>query len=299
MKEGTAVDPRPPSSASRPPRPNNRQQREGGGNRAQRQGQLHNNHRRAKKSNASDDSDSSDDSDEQKGSSGGPDRRTPRVVSEFDARPRDLSRDALSWQGAEAKALATSHQGSRIFTQQKFSQLALPIHPHLSSLLEGERDKGGMAMTACTTIQSLAIPAAVARKQNLLIKSQTGSGKTLAYLIPVIHELMSLSPKADRAEGTRVLVIAPTRELCAQIADVLARLTKCCVWIVSGSISGGEKKKSEKARLRKGVTVLVGTPGRLLDHVRSTESFNLTKLRWIILDEIDRLMDMGKSIYVL
>jgi ATP-dependent RNA helicase DDX31/DBP7 len=60
--------------------------------------------------------------------------------------------------------------------------------------------------------------------------------------------------------------------------------------------SGGEKKKSEKARLRKGVVVLVSTPGRLLDHLKTTESFTLKNLRWIILDEADRLLDMGENI---
>jgi ATP-dependent RNA helicase DDX31/DBP7 len=61
------------------------------------------------------------------------------------------------------------------------------------------------------------------------------------------------------------------------------------------SITGGERKKSEKARLRKGVVVLVGTPGRLLDHLKTTESFTLQKLRWVVLDEVDRLLDMGES----
>jgi ATP-dependent RNA helicase DDX31/DBP7 len=181
---------------------------------------------------------------------------------------------------------------SKIFTQQVFSQYNL--HPHLVDLLQKPVDSGGFGISTCTTVQSFTIPAALDYKQNLLLKSQTGSGKTLAYLIPVINELVLLSQEWDRNDGTRALVVAPTRELCSQIADVLNKLTKCCVRIVGGSISGGEKKKSEKARLRKGVVVLVGTPGRLLDHVRTTESFNMTKLRWIVLDEIDRLLDMGK-----
>lgn len=58
----------------------------------------------------------------------------------------------------------------------------------------------------------------------------------------------------------------------------------------------GEKKKSEKARLRKGVVVLVTTPGRLLDHLRTTESFVLQRMRWLVLDEADRLLDMGTCV---
>ena len=63
--------------------------------------------------------------------------------------------------------------------------------------------------------------------------------------------------------------------------------------VVSGNISGGEKKKNEKMRLRKGLVVVVSTPGRLLDHIENTECFKLQKLRWIVLDEADRLLDMG------
>lgn len=120
--------------------------------------------------------------------------------------------------------------------------------------------QGGMGLLSSTRIQSVVVPL-LTKPQNILMKSQTGSGKTLAYLIPLLNDLMSLVPALKRGDGTRALIIAPTRELCSQIADVLAKLTQCCVWIVGGSITGGEKKKSEKARLRKGVTVLVGTPG--------------------------------------
>lgn len=67
------------------------------------------------------------------------------------------------------------------------------------------------------------------------------------------------------------------------------RVSKCCVWIVGGCVTGGEKRKSEKARLRKGIVVVVGTPGRLLDHLKATECFNLSRLRWVVLDEADRV----------
>ena len=175
--------------------------------------------------------------------------------------------------------------------------------------------QGGLGLLSSTRIQSVVVPL-LTTPQNILMKSQTGSGKTLAYLIPLLNDLMSITPVLKRVDGTRALIIAPTRELCSQIADVLNKLTQCCVWIVGGSITGGERKKSEKARLRKGVVVLVGTPGmrssdklylsiffifiikckfffpisfnfvnffiflgRLLDHLRSTESFTLKKLR--------------------
>ena len=66
----------------------------------------------------------------------------------------------------------------------------------------------------------------------------------------------------------------------------------CCLQ-VGGSIHGGENRAKEKARLRKGVTVLVATPGRLLDHLQNTQSFHTEELRWLVLDEADRLLDLG------
>ena len=111
----------------------------------------------------------------------------------------------------------------------------------------------------------------------------------------MINRMMLADPPIQRADGTRGLIIAPTRELCLQISDILTKLTSVCVRIVGGCITGGEKRKSEKARLRKGVVILVSTPGRLLDHLKATESFSMAHLSWLVMDEADRLLDMGKS----
>lgn len=75
--------------------------------------------------------------------------------------------------------------------------------------------------------------------------------------------------------------------------QVLTRVVRPFIWLVPGSLSGGERRKSEKARLRKGVAVLVCTPGRLLDHLKMTKCFRRDLLRWLVLDEADRLLDMG------
>ena len=230
---------------------------------------------------------------------------------QFHARPKELSRNALkrargddndegsggdpvpsSAAAPVAKvkrplpAVTTSH----IFTRIAFSDL--PLDPRLAAHLQKSAADGGMGLPTSTRVQSVVVPL-LTTPQNVLMKSQTGSGKTLAYLLPVINDLMTRSPAVQRHDGTRALLLAPTRELCSQIADVLAKLTQCCVSVVGGSVTGGEKKKSEKARLRKGLVVLVATPGRLLDHLRTTESFTLTRLRWVVLDEVDRLLDMG------
>ena len=151
--------------------------------------------------------------------------------------------------------------------------------------------------------------------RDVFIQSQTGSGKTLSFLLPIIQDLLPLSSLSyiDRSIGTLAVIIAPTRELAKQISDVLETLLKMRLrpenepaddaesgsgarmtrWLVSGLLTGGATRSHEKARLRKGVPILVSTPGRLLDHLQNTSSFNVGKCRWLVLDEADRLMELG------
>lgn len=90
-----------------------------------------------------------------------------------------------------------------------------------------------------------------------------------------------------------MIIIAPTRELVLQISEVANVLLRQFPWIVFGTLMGGESKKKEKGRLRKGLGVIVATPGRLLDHLQNTASFEVSRLEWMILDEADRLLDLG------
>ena len=80
-------------------------------------------------------------------------------------------------------------------------------------------------------------------------------------------------PRISRAGGTYAVVVAPTRELCLQITDVSVKLMRRYWWLVPGSLIGGENRSHEKARLRKGLTVLAASPGRLLDHLQNTACF--------------------------
>ncbi|GLB37575.1 putative RNA helicase [Lyophyllum shimeji] len=177
-----------------------------------------------------------------------------------------------------------------------------------------------MNITKPTSIQRSALPALLIAPsesnalRDVFIQSQTGSGKTLAFLLPILQDLLPLSSLSyiDRSIGTLAIIIAPTRELAKQISDVLETLlqlrlrpenesaddpgaspTRLTRWLVSGLLTGGATRTHEKARLRKGVPILVSTPGRLLDHLQNTSSFNVAKCRWLVLDEADRLMDLG------
>ncbi|KNC46855.1 DEAD/H box polypeptide 31 [Thecamonas trahens ATCC 50062] len=149
-----------------------------------------------------------------------------------------------------------------------------------------------MGIVKPSTIQSRALVPLLNRKDTL-IQAQTGSGKTLAYLLPIVNDLLNIGKRVTRADGTYVIVLVPTRELGAQVYDVARLLLTPFPYIVSGIVTGGQKRKSEKASLRKGVSILVATPGRLLDHLQMTKSFKHSGLRWFVLDEADRLLDLG------
>jgi len=126
-----------------------------------------------------------------------------------------------------------------------------------------------------------------------MIESATGSGKTLCYLLPILQKLADRQNKVHRGQGTLALILCPTRELCLQVLDTATVISRRFAWIVPGSIHGGENRAKEKARLRKGINVLIATPGRLLDHLTNTASFRISDLEYLILDEADRLLDLG------
>jgi len=172
-----------------------------------------------------------------------------------------------------------------VFSLRTFSDLNL--HSHLVATLEKDLEMKNM-----TEAQSRTIPVLL-EKKDALVKSQTGSGKTLAYAIPIVEKLQCIKPNIDRTSGVFALVIVPTRELVLQTYSWFTKILKPFTWVVPGYLIGGEKKKSEKARIRKGMNILISTPGRLLDHLSSTKNLNLGKLHWLVFDEADRLFDMG------
>lgn len=179
----------------------------------------------------------------------------------------------------------TNGEESQVFASCSFSSLGL--HPNLCDLL---RDR--MGFEAPTLIQAQAIPVILSGK-HVLVNAATGTGKTVAYLAPIIHHLQKYDPRIQRSDGTFALVLVPTHELCMQVYEILQKLLHRFHWIVPGYIMGGENRSKEKARLRKGISILVATPGRLLDHLKNTASFVYSNLRWIIFDEADMILELG------
>ena len=162
---------------------------------------------------------------------------------------------------------------------------SLGLSPHLERALT---DRG---FVTTTPIQSAVYPG-VLSGADLVSCAQTGTGKTLAFLLPLMHRLIEDSPKTGvRPAGTRVLILAPTRELAVQIEDELQGLAYHTS-LSSVAVYGGVEAGPQERGLRGAADIVVATPGRLLDHMGSNAA-NFSGLEVLVLDEADRMLDMG------
>ncbi len=168
-----------------------------------------------------------------------------------------------------------------ISTPPSFS--SLPLAGQLLSAIEK------MGFEQPTPVQQQAIPLALEFK-DLLVSAETGSGKTAAFLLPTLHHLLASSSKNV---GTRALVLTPTRELAQQIykhCQQLAEFTHLKV----GLITGGDDFRLQQNMLRRNTDIVIATPGRLLE-LMVQDIPNFSNLETLILDEADRMLDMGFS----
>ena len=164
-------------------------------------------------------------------------------------------------------------------TDQHLSFSGFKLDPNL---LKGLKELG---FVRPTPIQLDAIPPAM-EGRDVLACAATGSGKTAAFLLPILHNLIT-KPRGT----TRALVVTPTRELAAQIAEHLNEIAVHTP-ITSAAIFGGVGMSPQEHAFRSGVDVMVATPGRLLDHLRHSYA-KLDRLEYLVLDEADRMLDMG------
>ncbi|MGF1702898.1 DEAD/DEAH box helicase [Photobacterium makurazakiensis] len=140
-----------------------------------------------------------------------------------------------------------------------------------------------------TPIQQQAIPHA-RRGNDILANAQTGTGKTAAFSLPIIQQIVD-KPKSSGRFNVRALILAPTRELAAQIAKNIEEYTKYTD-VKTAAIYGGTKMSSQERMLEKGLDILVATPGRLLEHME-LGNVSLANLEFLVFDEADRMLDMG------
>jgi ATP-dependent RNA helicase RhlE len=160
-----------------------------------------------------------------------------------------------------------------------------------------------LSYTQTRPIQTAVIPLALAGR-DLIACAETGTGKTAAFVVPTLQRLLTVGPRSAPAPTTdvapdsgsaaaksRVLVLAPTRELAVQIEDEIHGLAYHTP-VTSAAVYGGVEMGVQERALRAGVDIIVATPGRLIDHLRQ-QNADLTGVELLVLDEADRMMDMG------
>jgi ATP-dependent RNA helicase RhlE len=171
-----------------------------------------------------------------------------------------------------------------IIIDTRFSDLGL-----LAELLSAVEAQG---YTQPTPIQQQAIPPVLAGR-DLLAAAQTGTGKTAGFVLPLLQRLKQSSAKGspDGRRPPRVLILTPTRELAAQVEESV-RIYGAHMPFKSTVVFGGVGIQPQMQALRRGVEILVATPGRLLDHVQQ-KTVDLSRIEILVLDEADRMLDMG------
>ncbi|MGE5174300.1 MAG: DEAD/DEAH box helicase [Betaproteobacteria bacterium] len=162
-----------------------------------------------------------------------------------------------------------------------FSELDLPYE-----VQQGIEHAG---FTICTPVQEAVIPRAL-RGEDVAAQAQTGTGKTAAFLISLFSRMIR-NPAVDLGNSPQALIVAPTRELADQIYHEALRLGKFTGFRLL-AVYGGIDYQKQMDVLQKGVDVLIGTPGRLIDYLKQ-HVYSLKKTRYLIIDEADRMFDMG------
>ena len=154
-------------------------------------------------------------------------------------------------------------------------------------IMQGIRSAG---YTTPTPIQSLAIRPALEGK-DIIGSAQTGTGKTAAFVLPMLHRLTANNGSQNGSRHPRALVLAPTRELAHQVQDAVVTYGKF-LQIRAVAIYGGVNMEGQFKALRRGVDIIIATPGRLLDHMQR-RTVDLSEVEILIVDEADRMLDMG------
>jgi ATP-dependent RNA helicase RhlB len=168
-------------------------------------------------------------------------------------------------------------------SDQRFSDFDLPVE-----VQQGIETSG---FEFCTPIQAATIPILL-EGRDVAGQAQTGTGKTAAFLIATFTKLLHESAHPKRkANQPRALILAPTRELAIQIHKDAVALNEACGFEL-GLVYGGVDYEKQRRRLREGVDILIGTPGRLIDYLKQN-IFNLRETQALVLDEADRMFDLG------
>lgn len=232
-----------------------------------------------------------------------PQHRIKKFTEEYQMKKRKQMEDGGGDEAEERKKRRSFVPGlnprkrekaASLFTDLSLSDLE-DLHPYLASNLEQNFE-----IKHLTKIQSLAMPQLLktrfeSKETEFIINSGIGSGKILSYVVPIVNNLALMEPRIDRTAGIYALVLLPTRELAAKISEIFVKLCRSFLWVVPGLLTGGERKKSEKARLRKGLNILITTPGRLIDHIEHSRSMDFSKMKYCVMADAHRLLDPERA----
>jgi len=185
---------------------------------------------------------------------------------------------------------AVSHNDAEVFAQLNLSRPLL-------------RGVASIGFVTPTPIQSRVIPVALCGR-DVCASAQTGSGKTAAFLLPILERILQrgggrVQMKSSAGRGnagmaaTRALILTPTRELAAQCVGMMTAIAKFTDFRAALVVGGAKNVNAQAAELRTRPDVVVATPGRLLDHLTNSAGVDLDDLEFLILDEADRLLDLG------
>jgi ATP-dependent RNA helicase RhlB len=163
----------------------------------------------------------------------------------------------------------------------RFEELNIP-----SAVLEGIRRAG---FTECTPVQAEVLPQAL-KGSDIAAQAQTGTGKTAAFLIAIFSRMLTMRPPGP-GPSPRALIIAPTRELVVQI-EAEARILEGPAGFRIVPVFGGVDYLKQRQEIMKGVDVMIGTPGRLIDYLKQ-KVYSLKRTQFLVIDEADRMFDMG------
>ncbi|VDP92418.1 unnamed protein product [Echinostoma caproni] len=200
--------------------------------------------------------------------------RLKKKLKKIREKQREQEKDAVT-------DLPESTPGTGLVLEGLFDEL--PISEPIKKALRA------MGFTKMTEIQQNCLPQLLEHR-DVMACAKTGSGKTLAFIIPVVELMLQLG--LQPRNGTGAVIISPTRELSLQTYSVLREVTQFTSLRI-GLIMGGSNRQTEAQNLEKGVTILVATPGRLLDHLTNTKNFLRHNLKALVIDEADRLLDIG------
>jgi ATP-dependent RNA helicase DDX18/HAS1 len=208
-------------------------------------------------------------------------RRKEDDASEKKPKKNKKKDESSSSDEKEAESSAPAVK-SGFFSEETF--LSLPLTEETQDAI------AEMGHKTMTKIQSKTIPLLLAGK-DLIGAAKTGSGKTLAFLIPIVELLRKA--RFHTRNGTGAMILSPTRELAMQTYGVCKELLSDKSTMTFGLIMGGANRKTEAERLRKGVNIIIATPGRLLDHLNNSPGFIVRNLLVFCMDEADRILEIG------